>query len=66
MTKEWQILETLDFRIHRLIEFSSDRKRMSILVQDPSDGYYKLYCKGADSAIKERLNMDLTNEEEVQ
>jgi len=38
---------------------------MSILIQDPTDGYYKLYCKGADSAIKERLNMDLTNEEEV-
>jgi magnesium-transporting ATPase (P-type) len=39
----------------RIIEFTSERKRMSILVHDPQDGYYKLYCKGADSIIKERL-----------
>ena len=65
MTNEWRILETSDFRIHRVIEFSSDRKRMSILVQDPADGNYKLYCKGADSAIKERLNPELTSEDEV-
>ena len=37
------------------MEFNSDRKRMSILVKDPEDGLYKLYCKGADSIIKERL-----------
>jgi magnesium-transporting ATPase (P-type) len=28
---------------------------MSILVQDPEDKQYKLYCKGADSIIMERL-----------
>lgn len=28
---------------------------MSIIVRDPDDGLYKLYCKGADSIIKERL-----------
>ncbi len=28
---------------------------MSIIVRDPDDGKYKLYCKGADSIIKERL-----------
>ena len=38
------------------MEFNSDRKRMSILVKDISDGYYKLYTKGADNIIKERLN----------
>ena len=37
------------------MEFNSDRKRMSILVKDLEDGYYKLYVKGADSIIKERL-----------
>ena len=38
------------------MEFNSDRKRMSIVVRDPEDGYYKVYCKGADSIIKERLD----------
>lgn len=38
------------------MEFNSDRKRMSILLRDPDDGLYKLYCKGADSIIIERLD----------
>ena len=38
------------------MEFSSDRKRMSILVKDPADGLYKLYMKGADSIVKSRLD----------
>lgn len=29
---------------------------MSIVLRDPEDGHYKLYCKGADSIIKERLD----------
>jgi phospholipid-translocating ATPase len=37
------------------MEFNSDRKRMSIVLRDPEDGHYKLYCKGADSIIKDRL-----------
>jgi phospholipid-translocating ATPase len=37
------------------MEFNSDRKRMSMVVLDNQDGLYKLYCKGADNVIKERL-----------
>ena len=37
------------------MKFNSTRKRMSILVKDPDDDHYKLYVKGADSIIKERL-----------
>ena len=44
------------FDIHRRIEFNSDRKRMSVLLTDPFDGKVKLYIKGADSIIKERIN----------
>ena len=44
------------FELFRRIEFSSDRKRMSILVKDPDDGKIKLYVKGADSIIMDRLN----------
>ena len=36
------------------IEFSSDRKRESIIVKE--EGLYKLYIKGADSIIEQRLN----------
>jgi magnesium-transporting ATPase (P-type) len=35
--------------------FTSERKRMSILVKDPKDGRFKLFTKGADSEIKKRL-----------
>ena len=38
------------------MEFNSDRKRMSILVRDPDDGLIKLYTKGADSIIIDRLD----------
>lgn len=38
------------------MEFNSDRKRMSVLLKDPEDGLIKLYIKGADSIIKNRLD----------
>ena len=37
-----------------LIEFSSDRKRETVIVKDR--GVIKLYCKGADSIIKARTS----------
>ena len=37
-----------------LIEFSSDRKRETVIVRD--DNIIKLYCKGADSIIKARTS----------
>lgn len=40
------------------MDFTSDRKRMSILVRDPRDEKFKLYTKGADSEIKKRLKKD--------
>lgn len=41
---------TITFKILNIIEFSSTRKRMSVLVQYPSGDIY-LFCKGADSTI---------------
>lgn len=43
-----------DFEVLNLIEFTSDRKRMSIIIRDA--GVIKLYMKGADSEIKPRLS----------
>jgi magnesium-transporting ATPase (P-type) len=37
-----------------IFEFNSDRKRMSAIIRE-EDGTIKLYCKGADSMIIERL-----------
>jgi len=46
--------EVKEFEILKILDFSSDRKRMSIIVKD--DNHIKLYIKGADSVIKQRLS----------
>lgn len=43
------------YEILTVIDFTSARKRMSVIVKDPQ-GKIKLYCKGADSIIYERLD----------
>lgn len=50
--------EPLKLELLKKIEFNSDRKRMSILVRDPADGLIKLYIKGADSIILDRLSRE--------
>jgi phospholipid-transporting ATPase len=44
------------YEVFRRMEFNSDRKRMAIVLKDPKDGNYKMYIKGADSIIKDRLD----------
>lgn len=44
----------VEFKILDVVEFSSKRKRMSVVVRLP-DGRILLLCKGADSVILERL-----------
>ena len=39
------------------MDFNSDRKRMSVVLQDPADVKIKLLIKGADSIIKSRLDL---------
>ncbi|XP_015429019.1 PREDICTED: probable phospholipid-transporting ATPase IA [Dufourea novaeangliae] len=46
--------ERLRYEILHVIEFTSARKRMSVIVKTP-EGKIKLLCKGADSVIYERL-----------
>uniref|UniRef100_A0A8B9ST13 Phospholipid-transporting ATPase n=1 Tax=Anas platyrhynchos TaxID=8839 RepID=A0A8B9ST13_ANAPL len=45
------------FEILNVLEFSSNRKRMSVIVRTPG-GQLRLYCKGADNVIFERLSKD--------
>jgi magnesium-transporting ATPase (P-type) len=55
---------TLTFQILRVVHFSSDRKRMSIIVRDENGGI-KLLCKGADSVILERCKHYLSDKAET-
>uniref|UniRef100_A0A8C9T346 Phospholipid-transporting ATPase n=1 Tax=Scleropages formosus TaxID=113540 RepID=A0A8C9T346_SCLFO len=42
------------YELLNVLEFTSSRKRMSVIMRTPS-GRIRLYCKGADSVIYERL-----------
>ncbi|KAI1292635.1 Phospholipid-transporting ATPase IB [Halotydeus destructor] len=42
------------YEILNVLEFTSDRKRMSVVIRSP-DGKIKIYVKGADTVINERL-----------
>ena len=55
--------QIIDFDRLEIIEFSSDRKRETIIVKErnndngvTNNNIIKLYCKGADSIIEERLS----------
>ncbi|KAK5877887.1 hypothetical protein CesoFtcFv8_025349 [Champsocephalus esox] len=44
----------MSYELLNVLEFSSNRKRMSVVVRTPT-GRLRLYCKGADNVIFERL-----------
>ncbi|KAI0827823.1 phospholipid-translocating P-type ATPase [Trametes gibbosa] len=46
---------SMEYQILNICEFNSTRKRMSTIVRCP-DGKVKLFCKGADTVILERLS----------
>lgn len=52
------------YEILNVIEFTSTRKRMSLIVQDPS-GKILVLCKGADTVIYERLSPQSILREEL-
>uniref|UniRef100_A0AAY4D161 Phospholipid-transporting ATPase n=1 Tax=Denticeps clupeoides TaxID=299321 RepID=A0AAY4D161_9TELE len=54
--------QTLNYELLALLDFTSDRRRMSVLVREPGGGL-KLYCKGADVVILERLQKDSPHQE---
>uniref|UniRef100_A0A4W4HEV1 Phospholipid-transporting ATPase n=1 Tax=Electrophorus electricus TaxID=8005 RepID=A0A4W4HEV1_ELEEL len=47
--------EEMTYELLNVLEFSSNRKRMSVVVRTPT-GKLRLYCKGADNVIFERLH----------
>ena len=46
--------KTLKYKLLHVIEFTSDRKRMSVILRTP-ENKLMLVCKGADSIISARL-----------
>lgn len=46
--------QPVEYRVLYVLEFTSERKRMSVIVERP-DGGVRLYIKGADSVLFERL-----------
>lgn len=53
------------YKLLHLLEFSSDRKRMSIICHSPDSGQIVLYCKGADNVIFERASASHADNHEV-
>ncbi|XP_051513954.1 phospholipid-transporting ATPase IA-like isoform X2 [Myxocyprinus asiaticus] len=57
-TPDCVIVESLEkeekYELLHVLEFTSARKRMSVIMRTPS-GKIRLYCKGADTVIYERL-----------
>ncbi|XP_077440088.1 phospholipid-transporting ATPase IC isoform X2 [Vanacampus margaritifer] len=56
---------TRRYKLLALLDFTSQRRRMSVLVREP-EGFLKLYCKGADIAILERLQRDCPHQESTE
>ncbi|XP_059196383.1 phospholipid-transporting ATPase IC [Centropristis striata] len=60
-TRDFMVVSELGFtrqyQLLALLDFTSKRRRMSVLVREPEGGL-KLYCKGADIVILERLQKD--------
>ncbi|XP_035267984.1 phospholipid-transporting ATPase IC isoform X2 [Anguilla anguilla] len=54
-----------EYQLLALLDFSSQRRRMSVLVRDP-EGKLKLYCKGADIVILERLKKNSPHQESTE
>lgn len=55
--------EKLTYKLLNILEFTSTRKRMSVVVEDPT-GKILLLTKGADSIILARLNLEKSREVE--
>ncbi|XP_076009464.1 phospholipid-transporting ATPase IC [Genypterus blacodes] len=65
-TRDFMVISELGvsqkYQLLALLDFTSKRRRMSVLVQEP-DGGIKLYCKGADIVILERLQKNCPHQE---
>jgi len=54
----WGYCATRKFKVLNVLEFNSDRKRMSVIVEDLMDNKIQLLTKGADSIIEKLLDLE--------
>ncbi|XP_074491906.1 phospholipid-transporting ATPase IC isoform X2 [Sebastes fasciatus] len=68
-TRDFVVISELgvsrQYELLALLDFTSTRRRMSVLVREPEGGL-KLYCKGADIVILERLQKDCPYQERTE
>ncbi|XP_020795715.2 phospholipid-transporting ATPase IC [Boleophthalmus pectinirostris] len=68
-TRDFIIISELgvqrQYQVLALLDFTSKRRRMSVLVREPEGGL-KLYSKGADIVILERLQKDCPHQERTE
>ncbi|XP_037532568.1 phospholipid-transporting ATPase ID [Nematolebias whitei] len=50
-----EIGQTVTYSLLAILDFNNIRKRMSVIVRNP-EGRIRLYCKGADTVLLERLH----------
>ena len=50
--------KVMRYELLNILEFNSTRKRMSVIIRDCETNELKLLCKGADSIIKARLDLE--------
>ncbi|KAM9338571.1 phospholipid-transporting ATPase IC [Symphorus nematophorus] len=60
-----EMTQETTYEMLALLDFNSDRKRMSIILKFP-DGRIRLYCKGADTVIYERLSPNSRHKDTTQ
>ncbi|XP_041853027.1 phospholipid-transporting ATPase ID isoform X2 [Melanotaenia boesemani] len=51
----WEMGRAVTYQLLAILDFNNVRKRMSVIVRTPQ-GQIKLYCKGADTIIFDRLD----------
>jgi len=55
-----------NFEVIVELAFTSTRKRMSVVVHDPRFKTFRLFCKGADNVIKERLRSGFSMDKDAE
>lgn len=55
----------VDIPILAVLEFTSERKRSSVIIREPKTNQIVLYCKGADDLIYQRLAQDCPYQNET-
>ena len=56
---------SIKYDLKLLIPFDSDRKRMSVVVQNKQTGEYLVLSKGADTVMLERMHVNKKEKDEI-